>query len=85
MVQTESMGFEVHVAVTLPKSPGEALIAALDHQFGAVAHEHGSKVLTISEHVSVADETDAVAFVRSLVADAIPANAKITDVSAVPG
>ncbi len=79
------MGFEVHVVVMFKASPNEAQITALDHQFGAIDHEHGSKVVTITEHVSVGDEADAIAFVRSLVADVIPDNAKITEISALAG
>jgi hypothetical protein len=85
MVQTDRMGFVVTVLVMFPKSPTDHVITALDHQFGAVDHPHGSKVVTITEHVSVANEADAVAFVRSLVEDALPQGAKVTEVSAVAG
>jgi hypothetical protein len=79
------MGFEVHVVVMLSRPPTDALITALDHQFGVVASEAGSRVVTITEHVSVANETDAVEFVRGLVLEAVPQGSKISDVSAVAG
>jgi hypothetical protein len=85
MVQTVGMGFVVTVVVAFPKSPNEHTMTALDHQFGAVAHERGSKTVTVTEHVSIDDQADATAFVRSLVQDAVADGAKITDVSAVPG
>ena len=75
------MGYEVHVVVELRKPPTEALMTELDHRFGVAAHELHTKVVTISEHVSVPDEADAVAFVRGLVLDAIPDGAKITSVT----
>lgn len=75
------MGFVVHVDVIVSKSPNEALMTALDHQFGVATHTTGSKVVNISEHVSVSDEADAVAFVRSLVLDAFPEGSKITQIT----
>ena len=66
------MGYEVHVVVTLTKPPSEALMTALDHQFGSATHEHGTKTVSLSEHVSVPDEADAIEFVRGLVVDAVP-------------
>ena len=51
------MSFEVHVIVTFRTPPHEAVMTALDHQFGQALHEHGSKLVSLSEHVSVADET----------------------------
>ncbi len=75
------MGFDVRVVVTLLKPPGQALMTALDHQFEAAAHVAGTKVVTLTEHVSVADEADAVAFVRGLVLDAIPPGSKISEVT----
>ena len=85
MVQTVDMGFEVHVVVTLSKSPNETLMTALDHQFGSAHHEPGAKLVTITEHVSVSSEADAIEFVRSLVLAAIPPGSKITELTATPG
>jgi hypothetical protein len=85
MGQTVAMGFVVTVVVTFPKSPNEHTMTALDHQFGAVAHERGSKTVTVTEHVSVGNEADAMDFVRGLVLDAVPDGSKITQVSAVAG
>lgn len=82
MVQTESMGYAVHVQVTMKKSPNEHEVDMLDHQFGIVEHDRGAKVVTITEHVSVGGETDAIEFVRSLVLDVIPAGATITAIFA---
>ena len=75
------MGFEVHVVVTLLKPPGEAVMTALDHQFESASHEAGTKTVTLTEHVSMSDESDAVEFVRSLVLDAVPPGSKITELS----
>jgi hypothetical protein len=85
MMQTVLMGFDVHVEVTLLKPPGEALMTALDHQFGEATHVAGTRTVSLSEHVSMSDESDAVEFVRSLVADAIPPGSKITEVTSQPG
>jgi hypothetical protein len=41
-------------------------------------------VVTITEHVSMGGEGDAIEFVRSLVLDAVPAGSKITAISATP-
>ena len=76
------MGYAVHVQVTMKKSPNEHEVDLLDHQFGVVEHDHGAKVVSITEHVSVGGEADAIEFVRSLVLDAIPAGATITAISA---
>jgi hypothetical protein len=75
------MGFEVRIVVTLLKPPNEALMTALDHLFGEASHDVGTKTVTLTEHVSMSDEADAVAFVRSLVVDAIPEGAKIAEIS----
>ncbi len=80
MVQTARMGYDVHMVVELRKAPTEALMSELDHKFEVAAHEHGTKTVSITEHVSVADEADAIAFVRSLVMDALPDNAKVLNV-----
>ena len=75
----------MHVVVVCPKSPSEHVLTELDHQFGEVTHERGSKVITIAEHVSVSDEANAIAFVRGLVLDAVPEGSKITEISATAG
>ena len=78
------MGFDVHVVVALPKPPNEALMTALDHQFEVASHEHGSKIVHLTEHVSVSSEADAVEFVRGLVLDAVPPGSKISEMTSVP-
>ena len=75
------MGYDVHVEVALRALPTETLLAALDHQFEAVEHEPKSKTVSITEHVSVSDEADAVAFVRSLILDAVPDGSKISTIT----
>jgi hypothetical protein len=85
MVQTVAMGFDVHVVVALRALPTETLLAALDHQFELVEHEARSKSVTITERVSVAEESDAVEFVRALVLDAVPDGSKISGISAEAG
>jgi hypothetical protein len=84
MVQTAPMGYEVHVVVTLQKPPSEALMKELDHHFGEATHEHGTKTVQLSEHVSMPSEADAIGFVQALVLDTIPQGAKITSISATP-
>lgn len=79
------MGFEVRVVVEFRASPHEPLITALDHQFGSVSHAAGSKTVTLTEHVSVSDQADAIEFVRGLVLDAIPDGSKISEITATPG
>ena len=79
------MGFDVEVVVTLKAPPTEVLMKELDHHFEVAAHQHGTKTVELVEHVAVASEADAIAFVRSLVLDAIPANAVITSIVAIPG
>jgi len=76
------MGFEVHVVVTLPAPPNEATMYAIDHQFESATHAAGSKIVNIEEHVSMSDEADALAFVRSLVLDALPPRSTITTITA---
>lgn len=83
MVQTGPMGFEVTVVAMLPSSPKGHALDELEHHFEVVAHPPGSKEVTISEHVSMPDEADAIAFVRALVMDALPQGSKLTQVSAV--
>jgi hypothetical protein len=83
--QTVAMGFEVHVVVTLTRPPNEALMTALDHQFGSASHEVGTRTVSLSEHVSVTSEADALEFVRGLVMDAVPPGSTITELTAIPG
>lgn len=78
------MGYVVQVVVALRKPPSEALMTALDHQFREASHQHGTKTVELTEHVSVSDEADAIAFVRSLVIDAIPEGSKIAEIGASP-
>lgn len=84
MGQTVPMGFEVHVQVEVNKPVTEALMTALDHQFEIATHEHGSKIISLYERVSVPSEDDAIEFVRSLVTDATPPGAKIKEITAEP-
>jgi len=79
------MGFDVEVVVTLKAPPTDVLMKELDHHFEVAAHQHGTLTVELIEHVAVASEADAIAFVRSLVLDAIPANAVITSIVAVEG
>jgi len=79
------MSFDVEVVVTLKAPPTEAMMNELDHRFEVAGHEAGTKTVELIEHVSIADEADAIAFVRSLVLEAIPQNAVITSIVAVPG
>lgn len=79
------MGFDVEVVVTLKAAPTDVLMQELDHHFEVAAHQHGTMTVELIEHVGVADEADAIAFVRSLVLEAIPANAVITSIVAVAG
>ncbi len=76
------MGFDVHAVITLRKAPSEALMTELDHRFGLASHELGTKTVSITEHVSVNDEADALAFVRGLVEEAIPQGAVISELNA---
>ncbi len=78
------MGFDVEVVVTLKAPPTEVLMKELDHHFEVAAHQHGTKTVELVEHVAVASEADAIAFVRSLVIDAVPATAVITSIIAIP-
>ena len=71
--------------VTFSKSPNETLMTALDHQFGSATHEAGSKLVTLTEHVSVSSESDAIDFVRGLVLTAIPPGSIISELTATPG
>ena len=75
------MGYDITVTVEMHSSPKAHVIDVLDGQFEAVQHDTGSKVVTITEHVAMSDEADAIEFVRALVGDAIPEGSKITDVT----
>lgn len=79
------MGFDVEVVVTLKSPPTDVLMKELDHHFEVAAHQKGTMTVELIEHVAVANEADAIAFVRSLVLEAIPANAVITSIVAVAG
>lgn len=79
------MGFDVNVVVELPKPANDALMTNLDHIFGSASHEAGSKIVVLTEHVSVSSEADAVEFVRGLVLDAVPPGSKISQIAAVAG
>ena len=79
------MGFEVHIVVMLTKPPNDALMTALDHQFGSATHDVGTLTVSLSEHVSVSSEADAIEFVRGLVLDAVPPGSKISEIAATPG
>jgi hypothetical protein len=79
-----SVGFDVTVVAVLHLSPRPHALELLADQFEAVEHERGSKTVKITEHVAMPDEADAVAFVRLLVADALPEGSTITEVSSAP-
>ncbi len=76
------MSFTVRVVVEMKKVPHEHEMDALNHVFGEVEHAQGSKSVTLVEHVGVSDEADAIAFVRSLVDDAVPQGTKVLSVAA---
>lgn len=76
------MSFTVRVTVELKKVPHEHEMDALNHVFGEVEHAHGAKSVTLVEHVGVSDEADALAFVRSLVDEAVPAGSRIVSAEA---
>jgi hypothetical protein len=67
----------------MKKPPSEALMTALDHQFGTATHEHRTNLINLSEHVSVSNEADALEFVRGLVLEALPTGATIAEITAV--
>jgi hypothetical protein len=75
---TVAVSYEVTVTAELRTVPTPHVVDVLADHFGAVAHERGSKALRITEHVAMSDEADALAFVRQLVAEALPDGAKIT-------
>ncbi|MDP2292501.1 MAG: hypothetical protein Q8M22_15025 [Actinomycetota bacterium] len=79
------MGYDVEVVVTLKAPPTEALMRELDHHFEVAGHQAGTNTVELIEHVAVNDEADAIAFVKGLVLDAIPPNAVITSIAAIPG
>jgi hypothetical protein len=76
------MAFAVRVQVELKKVPHEHEMDAFNHVFGEVEHASGSRSVTLVEHVGVDDEADAIAFVRSLVDDAVPAGTRIVSAEA---
>lgn len=76
-----AVGYDVTVMVEMHSAPKAHALELLADQFEAVEHESGSKLVKITEHVAIADEADAVAFVRTLVSDALPAGSKITTVT----
>jgi hypothetical protein len=76
------MGFDVQAVVTFSTNPSAHFLDELDHQFGVVVHEPGSKSVTVLEHVTVNDAADATAFVRTLLSDAVPPGSKITEITA---
>jgi hypothetical protein len=78
------MGFQVHAVVQWSTKPTDAQMATLTDHFEHVEHDHGSKVISITEHVSVDNEADAIGFVRSLLLDAAPKGSTITRISADP-
>jgi hypothetical protein len=82
MVKTDVMGYTVKVVAAFRSSPTNHVIEGLADHFGSVDHPQGSKTVTLTEHVAVADEADAVALVRSLVEDALPDGTRIVELSA---
>jgi len=78
------MGFQVHATVALRKAPSEAIMTELDHKFGEATHPAGTRIVNLSEHVSMSGEADAIEFVRALVLDAVPPGSSITEISATP-
>jgi hypothetical protein len=78
------MGYAVRVVVEFRKVPHEHEMDALNHVFGVAEHVTGSKSVTLVEHVGVSDQADAIAFVRSLVDDAIPEGTKVVSIDATP-
>lgn len=83
--QAVSVGYDVTVMAVMHSSPRAHVLEVLADRFEAVEHEAGSKKVKITEHVAMSDEADAVAFVRLLVADALPEGSTITEVSSTPG
>ena len=75
-----TVGYE-RVTVTMRSSPRPHELEVLADQFEAVEHDPGSTTVKIIEHVAVSDEADAVAFVRLLVAERLPAGSTITEVT----
>lgn len=81
MVKTDAMGYTVTVVASFGSSPTNHVIEGLADHFGHVDHPQGSKIVTLTEHVAVSDEADAVALVRSLVGDALPDGTKIVELT----
>ena len=78
------MGYDVTVTATMRSSPRARELEVLADQFEAIEHEPGSGTVKITEHIAMSDEADAMAFVRLLVAERLPAGATITDVTSTP-
>ena len=76
------MGFEVSVVAVFKSPPKAHMLDVLGTQFELLDHAPGSKTVTITEHIAMSDEADAIAFVRSLVADALPDGSTIAAVTA---
>jgi len=76
------MGFDVRVVIVGKRPPDDALMKVLNDQFEEAVHEPRSTTVVVREHVAVSDEADAVAFVRGLVTEVIPASSTITEVTA---
>ena len=72
------------MVAVLSSSPKAHALEVLADRFEMFEHAPGSKTIRITEHMSMSDEADAIAFVRSLVAEALPAGAAITEVTAAP-
>ncbi|MEX0846301.1 MAG: hypothetical protein WD023_00845 [Ilumatobacteraceae bacterium] len=77
------MGFDVRVVIEGKRPPDEALMKVLNDQFEEATHEPHSKTVVLREHVAVSNEADAVAFVRGLITELIPASSTITEVSVI--
>ena len=82
MVKTVAMGFTVNVVAVFRSSPSHHVLDVLADHFGHVDHAPGSKTVNLTEHVAISDEADAVALVRSLMDDALPEGARITELTA---
>ena len=76
------MGYEVSVVAELRSPPKAHTLEVLADRFEVLEHAPGSKVVRITEHMSMSDEAGAIEFVRSLVAEALPDGARITEVTA---
>ena len=75
--------FEVTVVAQLPSPPKHHQLDVLADHFGATEHLPGSKQVSLTEHITMPEEADAIAFVRSLAEEALPEGSKIVQVTAV--